>query len=80
LPLYVHILKLKCTKFDFVWGCAPDLAGGAYSALPDPLSGLKGDILLRGRREGEGKGKQKREKEGNKRGKGKGSGGGRGSP
>jgi len=27
-----HILKLKCTKFDFCWGCALDSAGGAYSA------------------------------------------------
>ena len=27
-----HILKLKCTKFDFGWGSAPDPAGGAYSA------------------------------------------------
>ena len=26
------ILKLKCIKFDFGWGSAPDLAGGAYSA------------------------------------------------
>ena len=26
------ILKLKCTKFDFGWGFAPDPAGGAYSA------------------------------------------------
>jgi len=25
-----HILKLKCTKFDFGWGFAPDPAGGAY--------------------------------------------------
>jgi len=31
-----HILKLKYTKFDFGWGCAPDPAGGAHSALPDP--------------------------------------------
>ena len=25
-------LRLKCTKFDFHWGYAPDPAGGAYSA------------------------------------------------
>ena len=31
-----HVLKLKCTTFDFGWGSAPDLAGGAYSAPPDP--------------------------------------------
>jgi len=23
---------MKCTKFDFNWGSAPDPAGGAYSA------------------------------------------------
>ena len=33
------ILRLKCTKFDF--GSAPDPAGGAYSAPPDPLAGFK---------------------------------------
>jgi len=32
-----QILKLKCTKFDFGWGSAPEPAGGAY-----PLAGLKG--------------------------------------
>ena len=37
-----QILRLKCTKFDFGWGSAPDSAGGAYSAPPDPLAGLKG--------------------------------------
>ena len=37
-----HILRLKCTKFDFGWGSAPDPAGGAYSAPPDPLAGFKG--------------------------------------
>jgi len=26
-----RILRLKCTKFDFGWGSAPDPAGGAYS-------------------------------------------------
>ena len=26
---------LKCTKFNFSWGSAPDPAGGAYSAPPD---------------------------------------------
>jgi len=34
-----HILRLKCTKFDFDWGSAPDPARGAYSAPPDPLAG-----------------------------------------
>ena len=36
-----HILKLKCTKFDFGWGSAPGPAGGAYSAPPDPLAVFK---------------------------------------
>ena len=31
-----QILRLKCTKFHFVWG-----AGGAYSA-PRPIAGFKG--------------------------------------
>jgi len=37
-----EILRLKYTKFDFGWGSAPDPAGGAYSAPPDPLAGFKG--------------------------------------
>ena len=37
-----HILTLKCTKIDLGWGSAPEPAGGAYSALPDPLAGFKG--------------------------------------
>jgi len=40
-----QILRLKCTKFDFGWGSAPDLAGGAYSAPPDPLAVFKGDYF-----------------------------------
>jgi len=37
-----QILMLKCTNFYFGWGSAPDPAGGAYSAPPDPLAGFKG--------------------------------------
>ena len=37
-----QILRLKCTKFNFGWGSAPDPAGGAYRAPPDPLAGFKG--------------------------------------
>jgi len=37
-----QILRLKCTKFDFGWGSAPDTAGGAYSAPPDLLAEFKG--------------------------------------
>ena len=40
-----QILKLKCTKFDFGWGSAPDPAGGAYSAPTDPLAGFKGSYF-----------------------------------
>ena len=32
----------KCTKFVFGRGSAPDPAGGAYDALPDPLVGWGG--------------------------------------
>jgi len=35
------MLRLKCTKFDFHWGSAPDPAGGAYSAPPDLLTVFK---------------------------------------
>jgi len=48
-----QILRLKCTKFDFRRGSAPEPAGGAYSAPPDLLAVFKG-LLLRGER---GKGK-----------------------
>ena len=46
--------KAKCTKFDFGWGSAPDPAGGAYSAPPDPIAGFKGAASRQG---GEGKGR-----------------------
>ena len=32
----LRLKSLKCTKFDFGWGSAPDPAGGAYNAPPDP--------------------------------------------
>ena len=31
-----HILTLKCTRFKFGWGSAPDPAGGAYSSPQIP--------------------------------------------
>jgi len=37
-----QILMAKCTKIDFCWGSAPDPAGGAYDAPPDPLVGRGG--------------------------------------
>ena len=36
-----HILRLKCTKFDFGWGSVPDPAGGPHNAPSDPLAGFK---------------------------------------
>ena len=42
-----HILMLKCTKFDFGWGSAPDPAGGAYSA-PQAPGVLYGDEHVSG--------------------------------
>jgi len=49
-----QILRLKCTKFDFGCGSAPDPAGGAYSAPPDPLAGFEGPTSKG--REGKGRG------------------------
>ena len=57
-----QILRLKCTKFDFGCGSAPDPAGGAYSAPPDPLAGFNGPTS-KGREGGEGAG-EGREKDG----------------
>jgi len=37
-----HMLRLKCIKFDFGWGSAPDPAGWACSTPPDPLAEFKG--------------------------------------
>jgi len=49
-----HILRLKCTKFDFGCGSAPDPTGGAHSAPPVSLAGFKGSYFYRkGRRERE---------------------------
>ena len=65
---------LKCTKIASGWGSAPDPAGGAYSAPPDPLAVNKG----RGR-EGRGGGGEGRGEGGEgEGGGGEGRGGGRG--
>jgi len=38
-----QILRLKCTKFNFGWGFAPDPAGRReLTALARPLAGFKG--------------------------------------
>ena len=53
-----QILRLKCPKFDFCWGSAPDPGEGVYSAAPDPLAvGLfKGPTDEGREREKKGKG------------------------
>ena len=52
------MLRLKCTKFDFGWGSAPDPAGRAYSAPPEPLAAFKG-ATSRGQEGGKGKGRER---------------------
>jgi len=51
-----QILRLKCTKFYYGWGSAPDPAGGAYST--PTLAGFKGPIFKR--KEGRGGDRSKR--------------------
>ena len=46
------LTALKYTKFVFGRGSAPDLTGGAYSASPDLLAGLRGTNSKRGREGG----------------------------
>jgi len=55
---------LQC-KFVFGRGPAPDPAGGAYSAPPEPIAGLRG-LLLSGRKTREGE--KERGREGNNMG------------
>jgi len=55
-----HILTLKCTKFDFGCGSAPDPAGGVHSAPPGPYLDLSGPILLIEWRGDEGNGEEGR--------------------
>ena len=49
----------KMHQNQFGCGSAPDPAGGAYSAPPDPLAGFKGAYF-----KGEGRGRQGRGQEG----------------
>ena len=66
------ILWLNCTKFDFGWGSAPDPAGGAYSAPPDPLAGLREPTTkVREGREKEGMGKEEEREGRGKEGRGR---------
>ena len=39
------LTALECTKSIFGRGSAPDPAGGAYSAPPDPLAGFEGSYF-----------------------------------
>ena len=56
-----QILRLKCTKFDFSRGSAPDPAGRAHSTPPDPLAGFEWPISKGGEGKGEGRGVQEGE-------------------
>ena len=56
MAIRCHILKLKFTKSDFVWGSTPDPFVGAYSAPSDFLAGFKGPTS-KGREEPERRGK-----------------------
>jgi len=51
-----QILRLKCIKFDFGWGSAPDSALGAYSTPQKGREWRRGRGRKKGRR-GEWKGK-----------------------
>jgi len=42
LPPELFLLDQICTKSFVGWGFAPDPTGGAYSAPPDPLVGIRG--------------------------------------
>jgi len=64
VEIILNILTaLECTKFVFGRGCAPDPAGGAYSASPDSIAGLIG-LLLRGREKERRREGERREREG----------------
>jgi len=61
-----HILRLKCTKFNFRWGSVQYPAGEAYSTPPGPLTVFKGPTSKGRKGKGERRG---RERERQKRGK-----------
>jgi len=61
-----QILRLKCTKFAFRWGCAPDTAAEITALPSNPYSW---GLLLTG-----GRGRYGRGMEGERKGKGQGRG------
>ena len=78
MPPELLLLAQICTKSFVGWGFAPDPTGGAYSAPPDPLAGLRGPTS-KGRgekgKEGEGRGDEGmgegKGREGKRKGKGR---------
>ena len=60
MPPELFLSAQICTKSFVGWGFAPDPAGGAYSAPPDPLAGLRGPTS----KGGEGKKREWREGKG----------------
>ena len=48
----LFLLAQICTKSFVGWGFAPDPTGGAYSATPDPLAGLRGPTSKGGEERG----------------------------
>ena len=66
----VFLNPKKCTEIVGGWGFAPDPTGGAYSAPPEPLAGLRGPTSKgptskgRGGTEGEERGGEARGGEG----------------
>jgi len=53
-----HIVRTKCTKFDFRWGSAPNPVEGAYRAPQSPIAAFKGPTANRRGRKKEGQGRE----------------------
>ena len=71
MPPELLLLTQICTKSFVGWGFAPDPTGGAYSALPDPLTVFRGPTSKRegaGERRGRGGESRGRGEEGRGRG------------
>jgi len=59
LPPELLLLAQICTNSFVGWGFAPDPTGGAYSAPPDPVAGLR--VPSSKGREGKGRDRKRRE-------------------